>query len=63
MMRDGAWNQRHINIASSGFEALRRATQLSRMRMDYLDWAIQIENNPAPPQLQIRCFPPEPAET
>jgi hypothetical protein len=49
-------------VSEADEPTLRRATQLSRMRMDYLDWAIHIENNPTPPQLQIQCFPPEPAE-
>jgi len=41
---------------------LRRATQLARMRMDYLNWAIYTENQPAAPEIQIQCFPPEPVE-
>jgi len=50
-------------VSEADEPTLRRATQLARMRMDYLNWAIHVENNPNPPQLQIRCFPPEPEES
>jgi hypothetical protein len=50
-------------VSEADEPTLRRATQLARMRMDYLNWAIYIENNPTPPQLQVRCFPPEPTES
>jgi hypothetical protein len=46
-------------VSEADEPTLRRATQLSRMRMDYLNWAIHIEDSPAPPQLQIQCFPAE----
>lgn len=50
-------------VSEADEPTLRRATHLSRMRMDYLNWAIQIENDPAPPQLEIRCFPAEQQES
>jgi hypothetical protein len=49
-------------VSEADESTLRRATQLARIRMDYLDWAIHVADNPVPPELQIRCFPPDPAE-
>jgi hypothetical protein len=43
-------------VSESDEQTLRRATQLSRMRRDYLEWVISVFDNPALPELEVSFF-------
>jgi hypothetical protein len=50
-------------VSETDEETLRRATQLSRMRRGYLEWAISVLDGPILPELEVSCFAPREAET
>jgi hypothetical protein len=50
-------------VSEASRDQLEWATQLSRIRLHFLNWVLSIEDQPNPPRLEFACFPAPSEET